>query len=232
MQVRTAYAAVLLALLACVVAWALAQTAFWHGIELDGYDLLVANQPAEPPSQQIVIVDFDELSVQQLKAFPIPRRLLAEVVTKVSAGSPSVIGLDIILDRARDADDDRRLAEAMDAAGNIILVSEYGFGGLSRNEPLPQFVPLPAWVSATCPRMTTALSAGCTCCCANRDTSACHSRWRSLPMPRNGLCARAGAAFFASVRRMFPSPRRSHLPRSLISMTRSSCWKHRRRGIG
>jgi adenylate cyclase len=50
-----------------------------------------------------------------------------------------VIGLDVILDRKRLDSDDQRLANAIDHAGNVILVSEYGFGNLGRNEPLPEF---------------------------------------------------------------------------------------------
>ena len=139
MQVRTAIAAVLLALLVCLLALALAQTAFWKGIELQGYDFLIAMRGPAPPSDRVVIVDFDEQSVLALKAFPIPRPLLAEVVSRIGAGSPAVIGLDIILDRPRDSAADQHLAETMAQAGNVILVSERGFGSLSRNEPLPEF---------------------------------------------------------------------------------------------
>ena len=139
MQLRTAIAAVLLALLVCLLALALAQTAFWNGIELQGYDFLIAMRGPAPPSDRVVIVDFDEQSVLALNAFPIPRPLLAEVVSKICAGSPAVIGLDIILDRPRDSAADQHLAETIEQAGNVILVSERGFGGLSRNEPLPEF---------------------------------------------------------------------------------------------
>ena len=139
MQVRTAIAAVLLALLICLLALALAQTAFWNGIEQQGYDLLIALRGPAPPCDRVVIVDFDEQSVLALNAFPVPRPLLSEVVSKIGAGNPAVIGLDIILDRARDSAADQHLAETMAQAGNVILVSERGFGGLTRNEPLPEF---------------------------------------------------------------------------------------------
>ncbi|MBZ5569751.1 MAG: adenylate/guanylate cyclase domain-containing protein [Acidobacteriia bacterium] len=139
MQVRAASAAVLLALSVCLLALALTQTALWKGIELQSYDFLIAMRGPAPPSDRVLIVDFDEDSVLALKAFPVPRPLLAEVIAKVSAGSPAVIGLDIILDRPRDPAADQHLAETIAQAGNVILVSEYGFGGLSRNEPLPAF---------------------------------------------------------------------------------------------
>jgi CHASE2 domain-containing sensor protein len=62
MQVRTAIAALLLALLVCFLALALAQTAFWKGIELQGYDFLIAMRGPAPPTDRVVIVDFDEPS--------------------------------------------------------------------------------------------------------------------------------------------------------------------------
>jgi adenylate cyclase len=146
MQVRAATVAVLLALLVCLLALALAQTAFWSGIELQAYDFLLALRGPAPPSDRVLIVDFDEHSVLALQAFPIPRPLLAEVIAKVSAGSPAVIGLDVILDRPRDTAADQHLADTIAAAENVILVSEYGFGGLSRNEPLPAFATAAAGV--------------------------------------------------------------------------------------
>jgi adenylate cyclase len=139
MQLRTAIAAVLLALLVCFLSLALAQTAFWNGIELQGYDFLIALRGPAPPPDRIVIVDFDEPSVLALNAFPIPRPLLADVVSRIGAGMPAVIGLDIILDRPRDSAADQHLAETIERTGNVILVSERGFGGLTRNEPLPEF---------------------------------------------------------------------------------------------
>src|SRR3984893_16078778 len=47
-------------------------------LNLQGYDLLVAVQSPEPPSSRIFNIDFDEESVEQYHAFPIPRLLLAE----------------------------------------------------------------------------------------------------------------------------------------------------------
>jgi adenylate cyclase len=109
-------------------------------LNLQGYDLLVAVQSPEPPSTRIFNIDFDEESVEQYHAFPIPRLLLAEVIEKISSGKPAVVGIDIILDRARLPEaDDLRLASTIDSAGNVILVSEYGFDTHPRNDPLPIF---------------------------------------------------------------------------------------------
>ena len=68
-------------------------------------------------------------------AFPIPRLLLAQVIAKIASTKPAVIGVDVILDIKRDTSDDAKLAKAIDDAGNVILISEYGFGSHPRNDP-------------------------------------------------------------------------------------------------
>jgi len=112
----------------------------WRNVELQGYDLLVSRSGQPGSSSRIIVVDFDDESVRSLHAFPLPRTLLADVVDRVSQGAPAVIGLDVILDQKRLPSDDARLADAIDRVGNVVLVSEYGFGGLARNEPLPEFM--------------------------------------------------------------------------------------------
>ena len=128
-----------LALLVCLAVLALSNTSFWSGIESRGYDLLIAVRGPRPDPGLVMIVDFDEASVAALNAFPIPRSVLADVISRISSGGPAAVGLDVILDRARDTTSDQRLISALNEAGNVILVSEYGFGGLARSEPLSQF---------------------------------------------------------------------------------------------
>jgi adenylate cyclase len=122
-----------------LLAFAIGQRDLLHSLDLSAYDLLVAFQHREPPSDQIVNVDFDESTVRHYNAFPIPRLLLADVITKVSGTKPSVIGVDIILDIKRNPDDDAHLAKVIDDAGNVVLISEYGFGSHTPNNPLDRF---------------------------------------------------------------------------------------------
>jgi adenylate cyclase len=118
---------------------------FLAPLDLRAYDLLTAIKyfrivpPTQPYQGPVFNVDFDENSVRQYNAFPIPRRLLAEILSKIAAGKPSVIGLDIILDRPRDATEDQQLAKAIDDAGNVVLISEYGFTAHPQNDPLDLF---------------------------------------------------------------------------------------------
>ncbi len=119
--------------------------------ELQGYDMLVARQRAQSPPPEIVYVDFDEDTVARYNAFPIPRALLGDVVQKISSGKPAVIGLDVILDQKREHEhagaDDQRLASIIANAGNVILVSEYGFALFPQREPLPNFADAAAYVA-------------------------------------------------------------------------------------
>lgn len=112
---------------------------YFEKIDMQSYDLLVKYRKPAPPSKNIVIVDFDEATVRARHAFPLPRPLLAEVLTRISQGSPNTIGLDVILDVKRGQEEDQKLADAIGAAGNVVLVSECGFTEHSRNDPLKMF---------------------------------------------------------------------------------------------
>jgi adenylate cyclase len=107
-------------------------------MNMQGYDLLVKYRRPAPPSKRIVFVDFDETTVRERSAFPIPRLLLAKVLTKISEGKPNTIGLDVLLDLKR-GDEDQKLVDSIHSAGNVILVSEYGFGNFQSNPPLKVF---------------------------------------------------------------------------------------------
>src|SRR6266852_4766347 len=112
---------------------------FLDALNLQGYDVLVARQRKAPPSNRIFNVDFDEETVRKYNAFPIPRLLLADVIAKLASAKPAVIGVDIILDLPRLEADDNHLAKVIDDAGNVILISEYGFDIHPTNNPLPIF---------------------------------------------------------------------------------------------
>src|SRR5262249_38549347 len=68
-----------------------------------------------------------------------PRLLLADIIAKIAQGKPSVIGVDVILDVARSEADDAHLAKVIDDAGNVLLVSEYGFSTHPPSIPLDRF---------------------------------------------------------------------------------------------
>ena len=130
---------VALSLLISAIVFAMERYGILRAPDLRTYDILVAVQHPEPPSDVVFNVDFDEATVTRYDAFPIKRLLLADVIGKIASGKPAVMGIDIILDQPRVAADDLHLAKVIDDAGNVILVSEYGFGDHPLNDPLPDF---------------------------------------------------------------------------------------------
>jgi adenylate cyclase len=141
---RTASILSALALLIASIIFATERGGILAPLELRAYDWLTAIPyllipPTQPYQGPVFNVDFDEDSVRQYDAFPIPRLLLADVIAKIASGKPSVIGLDVILDRLRQKADDLQLAKVIDDAGNVVLISEYGFGAHPPNDPLELF---------------------------------------------------------------------------------------------
>jgi adenylate cyclase len=132
-------ASLILAGAVCALTAGVARTTWFRSAELEGYDLLTARQGRAKPYENVVVVDFDEAAVRAYNAFPIPRDLLSRVVAKISAGDPAVIGLDVLLDEPRGDAQDHQLAEAIDRAGNVVLVEEYGFGHIPPSAPLAGF---------------------------------------------------------------------------------------------
>lgn len=108
-------------------------------LDMDGYDLLVKWQKSEPPSRDILFVDFDEETVATYSAFPLPRTLLAGAISEISQGNPKVIGLDVLLDMPRSEVEDSTLEEAIASSGKVIIVSEDGFKNHPPSTPLPRF---------------------------------------------------------------------------------------------
>lgn len=103
------------------------------------YDFLVNHGPTLAPDPNIVVVDFDDDTFAALKQFPIERSVVSEVINKVSAGNPRVIGLDFLLSEKRSPSEDMAMSSALSAAGNVIIASQSGSGGLPPVEPLAEF---------------------------------------------------------------------------------------------
>lgn len=127
-----------LAVLACAISAGLGKLGLLESTELRGYDLLVTTRDCTP-SPEIVVVDLDNASVEQLNAFPIPRGLLNTIVGRISSGAPELIGLDVLLDMPRDEVEDSVLAQTIWNAGNVIIAEVFGSEGLPSSTPLPLF---------------------------------------------------------------------------------------------
>src|SRR3989454_5959204 len=90
------------------------------------FDQLFELRGPRPPTAPIVIVTIDESSFQELSLqWPFPRALHGELIDRIRAERPLVIGLDIIFDSDSmfGPKDDEALGAAVARAGNVVLVS-------------------------------------------------------------------------------------------------------------
>jgi CHASE2 domain-containing sensor protein len=125
----------------CLVVAGAAGSGLLDPLELGGYDWLMHTRGFQPPPGNIVVVDFDEDSVAALPCYPVSRATLADVLETVRKGQPRVIGLDILLGERRcgEADAEKRLAEAIGRARNVVLVGNFASEQLLETTPLPEF---------------------------------------------------------------------------------------------
>lgn len=66
--------------------------------ELAAFDYLFHLRPKEPVDERIVIVEINEKDIQQVGQWPIPDRIMAQLLEKLNTYQPSAIGLDIYRD--------------------------------------------------------------------------------------------------------------------------------------
>ena len=99
---------------------------------------------ARPSHPDIVVVAIDDRSIAAIGRWPWRRALHAELIARISAQNPRVVGMDILLSEA-DLDypeDDLLLADAIKRSDRIVLpVLRRGFGPASHlaDLPLPPF---------------------------------------------------------------------------------------------
>jgi adenylate cyclase len=131
-------ATVVSAALVCGVVAALSSTRFFRIVERNGFDRLVGAQPPPKPAAQIVFVDITDATVKETGDWPIPRDQVAVAIDQIVKGRPELIGLDMHLSEPRLPEQDQALAEALEAAGNVIIATSRNERGIWA-EPLPEF---------------------------------------------------------------------------------------------
>src|SRR5277367_1918322 len=132
-------ASLLLASFVCLLLGLASRTAAFSDYELWGYDFLVNRGMRQGTNSDIVIVDFDDATFDRIKKYPIPRSSIAEVIDRIAAGSPRVVGLDLFLSESRGPEEDAQMSAALSRAGNVVLASQARAGGIPAVRPLPQF---------------------------------------------------------------------------------------------
>src|SRR6266496_1880937 len=109
-------------------------------LELFTLDLKIRLHGAQAAGPETVIVMIDDRTIAELGRWPIPRRKLADVVTRLHAAGAKVVGIDILLADPEPAaaadggmpagnDGDVALARAIRDAGNVVLPFTFRFAG-------------------------------------------------------------------------------------------------------
>ena len=86
-------------------------------------DEFFRSRPAESPETSIVIVTIDEADIKAAGDWPIPDYLLADLLEKIKAQQPSVIGMDLYRDLPEDPGHDQ-LVEVFSTTPNLIGVEK------------------------------------------------------------------------------------------------------------
>jgi adenylate cyclase len=122
-------------LTAVAVLLALAWTAFvahWHvagrasaldRLEAVTLDLRAIFTPRRPPPADLVIVAVDDETVRQAGRYPLPRGVMASLVTNIAAQKPKALALDILFVEAGPAEEDAALARALADAPAVIAAA-------------------------------------------------------------------------------------------------------------
>lgn len=84
-------------------------------------DRLFLPRAADP---RIVLITIDDASLGHIGRWPWPRRVHADIVSKLAAVQPSVIAYDVNFPEPSDPGDDQQLEEALKRAGNVVLPVE------------------------------------------------------------------------------------------------------------
>lgn len=104
------------------------------------YDSLRRLSPL-PADPRILLVTIDDASLKKLGRWPWPRSLHADLIDRLSAAQPAGILFDVIFSEPGDAANDKRLAESVCNAGNVLLpLVREGVTGYS--QPNTQMIPL------------------------------------------------------------------------------------------
>lgn len=97
-------------------------------IETKTYDLRLRMRDAVKKTRvppDILIVAIDDRSIKEVGRWPWGRDVMADLIGRISAGGPRVIGIDIMFTETESASADRRLGEAISSAGNVVLAAPF-----------------------------------------------------------------------------------------------------------
>ena len=108
-------------------------------LEVAVLDAQIRVRGPRAPGPEALLVMIDDRSLADLGQWPPPRRALAQLVTLLHGAGAKVIGLDILYADASPAagTSDEVLAQAIEAAGNVVLPFTFEFGARSQGNASP-----------------------------------------------------------------------------------------------
>ncbi|MBI5195508.1 MAG: adenylate/guanylate cyclase domain-containing protein [Nitrospirae bacterium] len=102
----------------------------------------------ELPPEDVIIVTVDEKSIKEIGRWPWSRDVMADLVNKISEGTPKVIGIDIMFSERESKKTDNKLADVFKKAGNVVLATAFITTEDKMVSETPKEVPDSLWDSA------------------------------------------------------------------------------------
>ena len=132
---------VILSLIAAALIVLLSWQTFLNEVQNIGYDFILRVAGGFVPASDVVIVAIDEASLDRHGAWPWSREVQAELLSRVGAGEPSAVGIDILMDDVTNAEADQAMADAIRQTPNLVLAARVDDSGseLAWQMPLPRF---------------------------------------------------------------------------------------------
>ena len=97
----------------------------WKQVEFRLLDSMMVASAPNKSAFPITLVGIDEASFSELGLqWPWPRRLHAELVDRLAAAGAAVIAFDIVFAEPSNQEDDRRFADSIRRAGNVVLAAD------------------------------------------------------------------------------------------------------------
>lgn len=91
-------------------------------LELKIYDTHMDSKETYPSSDKIVVIAIDEESEQRLGPFPWRRSKHAKLIERLHATGAKVIAFDMFFPQSKNVEDDAKMVEAAQKAGNVLCV--------------------------------------------------------------------------------------------------------------
>lgn len=132
-------------LMACVLSF----MPWWERIEENSFDWLTIVTSPGAGGSPITIVGIDEPSFAEFeRQWPWPRSMHAELIDRLREEGARVIAFDVAFIEPSTADADRRLADAIRRAGNVVLAADWEKRADAYVEQEREILPLPSLLQA------------------------------------------------------------------------------------